>query len=445
MSSTNFTTDAKPKVEPLFSSPRMYALLWEVRKTKLEEFWLNLGKFLFTLFLATFVAMLTMILVKPALLDTFATFFYVVSLTLLFGGLILLILMLVFMWPFILFMLGNVWTTRQRMLLAMIHCSLQTQTPLPDLIAAYATTCFSASYRARLEKMAASLQQGRSLAETLALYPGLVRYDVAGAVQLGGDDRRVVDTLDRIAVENQAQTLIQSNTLVRCAYLLVVFLALWLVAAFMALFILPKFVEIFHDFDTSLPALTQLVAMYGGPFFLGISPLVLPVAAIFLFIYLVLQTGIIAARPVFFRRLFRSTDSSKLLRLFAVGLDREIPIPKILSQYIAVTPSHYLRRLADGVAEEVHDGASWIAALKKRRFLTPAEAELVESAQRTGNTAPVLGDIAVSKERGQLRFDDLLSKMIFLPMLLVAALLIGLFVISMFLPLFKLIYQLSAI
>jgi type II secretory pathway component PulF len=56
----------------------------------------------------------------------------------------------------------------------------------------------------------------------------------------------------------------------------------------------------------------------------------------------------------------------------------------------------------------------------------------------------MLEQLAIGKERAQLRRDDLTSKLIFIPCLMGMAAVIGVFVIAMFLPLTHLIKALTA-
>jgi type II secretory pathway component PulF len=68
---------------------------------------------------------------------------------------------------------------------------------------------------------------------------------------------------------------------------------------------------------------------------------------------------------------------------------------------------------------------------------------LLRSAQRTGNTAAVLDQLAHSKERSQMRKDDLFSKLAFIPLVFLLAAVIGFIVIGMFMPLVTLIVALT--
>jgi type IV pilus assembly protein PilC len=215
---------------------------------------------------------------------------------------------------------------------------------------------------------------------------------------------------------------------------------------FVFLQIVPQFKSIFLDFDVDLPAMTVVVisasnvfAMYwylAAPFVL-----LLVTAAI---VYLILQTNAVAFRPIGMRRIFRSTDSAKFLRVFAVGVRHRFPIPTILERYRWAVSSDYLRKKGVKIQTLVEQGGVWIDAVRRAGFVSRPEASLLRSAERTGNLATVLDQLAQSKERSQIRKDDFYSKMAFIPLVFLLGAIIGTFVIAMFIPLLTLITTLSA-
>ena len=95
------------------------------------------------------------------------------------------------------------------------------------------------------------------------------------------------------------------------------------------------------------------------------------------------------------------------------------------------------------IQKSVEQGNDWIDAICRAGFVNRPEASLLKSAVRTGNTATVLDQLAQSKERSQIRKDDLFSKMAFIPLMFLLGAFIGTIVIGMFVPLLKLITDLS--
>jgi type IV pilus assembly protein PilC len=219
---------------------------------------------------------------------------------------------------------------------------------------------------------------------------------------------------------------------------------IWIMT-FMFIKIIPEFKKMFAEFHSQLPALTNVVVGLSDWFvcyWYLFSPLTM-VLVVFAIVFMVLQTNVVICRPIGFRRMFRSTDTAKFLRLFSVGVRHRFPIPTILEMYRWTVPSEYLRQKGWKVQNAIEKGRDWIDAVRREGFVNGPEASLLQSAQRTGNTAAVLEQLAQSKERSQIRKDDLFSKLVFIPLVFLLGAVIGTFVIAMFLPLIKLITDLS--
>ena len=362
-------------------------------------------------------------------------------------GTIQLFIMFAFLfWPFLLYFWGSVQTVRQRTLLTLIQTSVETNTPLHDIVRAYAAGC-SSWYAQRLKTFADALESGQTLEHAAREHwgRGLFRYDIAGIIRLGGNDPETLRTLDAVALDERNFAPIQTYTAVRAAYLCMLALAMFLIMTFVFTKIVPQFEVIFRDFDTTLPALTTFVIDVSAYcvtywYLVGLFGLLLGVTVIF---YFILQTDTVVFRPWVFRRMFRSTDAAKFLMVFAVGIRRQFPIPAIVQMYGWTVPSKYLRRKSLKIQAKVESGGDWIDAVRQSGFINAPEASLLRSAQRTGNTAAVLDQLAGSKERLQIRRGDLFSKLAFMALIFLLGGIIGTFVIAMFLPLIELVHSLT--
>jgi type II secretory pathway component PulF len=155
---------------------------------------------------------------------------------------------------------------------------------------------------------------------------------------------------------------------------------------------------------------------------------------------MILHTNVVTFRPIGFRR----TDTANFLRVLAVGVRHRFPIPAILEMYRWTVPSEYLRKRGTAIQRAVEQGGDWIDALCREGFASRPEASLLQSAQRTGNTATVLDQLAQSKERSQIRRDDLFGKLVFISLIFLFGAFIGTFTIAMFIPLTTLVTSLVA-
>ena len=417
-------------------------ILHEVRNRRSNENVVNFLKFIGICCLALFAANIIMLFVMPP--DQVAEFIGVTLGVLFLGTINLGFNFLFLFWPFLLYFWAQVQVVRQRTLLSLIQTAVETGKPLQDIVRAYAASC-SWRYAARLNRFAAALDSGLSQEAAVRENRGLFRYDVAGMIRLGGDAPETLHSLENVAQDERNFTAILTNTLIRIVYLCSTVLWMFWVMFFMLIKIIPEFRKIFQEFDSELPALTNVVVgisewfVYYG--FLT-APLMM-VLAVFAIVFMVLQTNVVVFRPIGFRRIFRSTDTAKFLRVFSVGVRHRFAIPAILEIYRWTVPSEYLRKKGWKVQNAIEKGCDWIDAVRREGFVNEPEASLLQSAQRTGNTAAVLDQLAQSKERSQIRKDDLFSKLVFIPLVFLLGAVVGTFVIAMFLPLMKLITDLS--
>lgn len=425
---------------------RLRILMENVRRMRRRENWANVGKFFLVYLGILFIVWLLAVAFRLAEPPEAGMVVLALGIGLFSMAIDFLIKFIVCFWPFLLYFWACAWAVRRRTLLSLIQASIETKTPLAEMIRAYACDCYSSRFRKRLERFANVLEQGHSLGQAIEWDRGLFPYDVVGMLHLGGDDPAALRSMEATAKEERDYSPIRSMSIVRLVYFFSVLAFFLPVVTFILYAIIPKFEAIFVDFDTELPAMTVCVIALSNWFvkygFLILGQLI-PIAVLLAVVFLIIQTNIVVWRPPFLRRVFRETDSSRMLRLLSVGMKHNATIPQILHVYRKVVPSSYLKRQALRMEQSIEKGRGWIEVLKKRRMVNGPEASLLETARRTGNTASVLEQLAVSKERSQLRKDDLTSKLVFIPSMLGLGLIIGFFVIALFLPLVKLITTLS--
>ena len=428
----------------MYTSPDMLMLFREVRSRRHSENIVNAVKFIGIVCLALLIAAITMIAAEPersgdtlTSLATSAAFAFGLALVCVFLAVIL-------FWPLLLYLLANVARIRQQTLLALIQTAVETGKPLQDILCAHASSC-SAGYAARLQRFALALDSGWSLEDAVREHRGLFRYDVAAIIRLGGDAPEILRSLETVAQDERNYSPILFCTIMRVVYLCILVFKMQFIMLFMFIRIVPEFEKIFMDFNTNLPNVTNSIILVSQSFaaywYLG-APL-FPLLALIAVVYMILQTNVVVVRPPGFRRIFCCTDAAKFLRVFAAGVQHRFPIPAILDMYRWVVPSEYLRSRGTQIQESVERGGDWIDAACRMGFINQPEAALLYSAERTGNTAAILDQLAQSKERSQIRRDDLVSKLVFITLIFLLAAFIGTFVVGMFLPSIELIHSLT--
>jgi type II secretory pathway component PulF len=426
---------------PATHVPSLSSILHEVKSRRFGENVANVFKCIGIFFLALILAWLAMILAAPDRIEATtkfvaAAFFY---------SLVIIVYSVPFcvacLPPFLLYFWTSSEVVRQRTLLSLIQTAVETGKPLQNIIRAYAAGCFFL-YAYQLRRFADALDSGHSLEAAIRNNWGLFRYDIAGILRFGGDTSEMLRSIDAIAQDERNFSPLRTYNIFRIVCLCTYVIYMIPIMLFMQTKIVPQFKAIFKDFDVVIPTLTITVIAVSQ-----LAYLVVPFVPLLFFVviaYMILQTNVVTFRPIGFRRIFRSTDAAKFLRLFAAGVQRRLPIPAILGMYRWTVPSYYLRKKGIQIQHAIEQGGNWVDALCTSGFINNPEASLLKSAERTGNTATVLNQLAQSKERSQIRQDDLFSKLVFTLLVLLFGAAIGVYVIAMFLPLPTLITTLTA-
>jgi type IV pilus assembly protein PilC len=232
----------------------------------------------------------------------------------------------------------------------------------------------------------------------------------------------------------------------RIAYLACVMTVMILILTFVMIKIVPQFQEIFSEFGLRLPAMTELAVFVSATFVRYFAP-----AVAFGLLGLVIGSGVVAICylcdvPVllpFSDRLFRGRRLADVLRILAVATEQRQPLPAVLDRVAQDYPSATIRSQLFPAVKAINGGMEWQDALYKARVVSKAELALLKTAERAGNLPWTFRQIATRRDkRAVYRLATALQ--IGYPILIILlGSIVGFFVISLFVPLVRLINGLS--
>ncbi len=269
--------------------------------------------------------------------------------------------------------------------------------------------------------------------------------EAALMVRLGADPAVTATALYRSAesrglVEDEWRPVFE-----RTIYLLFVVGAAVAITSFLMVKIVPTFKEIFLDFGTELPAVTQLtiaLANKCGEWWY----LALP------FIWYLIVVGLIAAYfyaqgktwiPWPFGWLFGYSSNATALRGIAVCVDRQMPIDQAISRVGFHIPNVSLGRKLTKASMLTAGGQDWCDSLHGLGVITAAESAVLKSATRAGNLPWALREMAEVSTRRQVYRARLLLNVITPLCLIALAIPVAILAIGCFLPLISLIQNLT--
>ncbi len=231
------------------------------------------------------------------------------------------------------------------------------------------------------------------------------------------------------------------------SYFAVIIDAMFFIVGFLMYYIIPKFKKIFEDFGTELPEMTITLIRISDGFASCGAPLILMLAPASIFaVWCDMHARFYGWRSLFER--FCGSWVPRLrvpdiLRGLAWGVRGERPVAESFSAMTLGRADYRMREQLRRIAEQVRNGVSPWDALAELRWITATEAEALQRAEAIGNLPWVLDTLADAEER---RWEYRLNRYVqYLRPLLIflLGLTVAFIAIAFFLPLVKLVNDLS--
>jgi len=293
----------------------------------------------------------------------------------------------------------------------------------------------------RARRLANLLRAGWRLPDAVDYCAGLIPRDAALTIRVGQESGMLAESL-REAVEYQADyDELWDQIASRIGYVLALLTFALGIVIFVMLIIVPQFQKIFADFGQQLPGITQLlidasaaVAQAGVLFVL----VLLAMAGIALLAVLRYMGWTAGALPIF-DALGGRLHAAAILRNLALVAQQARPLPAGIATMAQRYPAPLIRRRLRHALDDVLAGRHWCESLAARRLITRADLAVLSAAERVGNLAWALREMADSSQRRLLYRVQAATRLLF-PLVIVAfGLLEFLFVAGVFMPLITLI------
>jgi type IV pilus assembly protein PilC len=232
----------------------------------------------------------------------------------------------------------------------------------------------------------------------------------------------------------------------RISYLACVLTIMLVILTFVMIKIVPAFSQIFQEFGLELPAPTALAVRVSSLF---VNFLAVPVILGFVLLFLgsvIVGICYLCDFPVlrpFADRWFKGRRLADILRILAVATEERQPLADVLNRVALDYPSPTIRRQLAPAAEALQGGTQWHEALFKSRVVSGAEVALLKTAEQAGNLPWTFRQIAARREKRAVYLLASALQVLYPIVILLLGSFVGFFVISLFIPLVKLIEGLS--
>lgn len=288
------------------------------------------------------------------------------------------------------------------------------------------------------------LENGSNLKDAMSKHPKIFSDTWTHLVEAGEVSGQLPFVIRQVTSFLEESQKIKSRVLNALVYPSVLVLIAVIAVLVFLLKIIPTFKDMYATFNTKLPAITEFVlsiSKFTQDYFFAILAIAI-VAAVFFSVALKTRQGrrraeIILLKLPVFGTLFMSMAIQKFSDTLRVLLKSGIPIIKSMEMAAAASESVLFEEKIEGAKIKVVAGLPLADSLQQCGLFPPIVIQLVLVAEKTGNYAGMFDEI--SKYYGAIieNYVARVTALIEPAILVMMALVIGILVTAMFMPIFK--------
>ena len=292
--------------------------------------------------------------------------------------------------------------------------------------------------------IANSVKEGKSLSQSLELYPQVFNNMYVSMVRAGETSGALTKVLQRLANFGEKQQDLLAKVQAAMAY--PILMATVGVATIIVLFtfVIPQLVELFEDMGQVLPLPTRILISISN-FFLEFWWLIL---AIGLFVFFAIRRNLFTTKgklaydhfklglPVlgkFFKRLQIANFSRTLGTLLANG----VPILQAMRSVTQTLDNEVLSAEVKRIAKEIREGSTLSWGITKSKYFPVMVANMITIGEEGGELEDALLKVAQAYEKETDQSIKILTSLIEPLMILAMGSIVGFIVIAMLLPIFQ--------
>lgn len=303
----------------------------------------------------------------------------------------------------------------------------------------------NAGLRKITAQMADTIDTGEQLSTAMAEHPRAFSNLAVSMVKAGEAAGTLDQILDQLAIYLEKVDAIQNK--VKAAMSYPVFVIIFAIAAFlfMLLKIVPTFKEIYAGLGAELPAPTRAV-LYVSDWLRGHAPLALAVALVLgllLFLWKRSPNGRywfdrwLVTMPVF-GPIFRNAVVSRFARTFGVLMSSGLPVLQAIDHARDAAQNAYLASGITKARRDIEQGGEITNSFRQHKVLPEVVLQLMGTGEETGQLTAMLLKASDFYDRQVEAAVAGLTALIEPLLIIFVGLIVGIIVVTMFLPIFYL-------
>ncbi|MFO1488969.1 MAG: type II secretion system F family protein [Verrucomicrobiota bacterium] len=295
------------------------------------------------------------------------------------------------------------------------------------------------------------VMEGRGLSDAMAKQPVIFSDLYVNMVKAGEQSGALVEVLRRMANHFQQFAEVQAKFKSALIYPALVIGVGILLVLFFIYFMLPRFIEMFTGFGVELPLPTRIL-MHVSYVFQNFWWLLIAVAVAIVVVFKRFQSTEHGKRrldewkmsaPVV-GKVVKINLFGQFARTLSTLLENGVPVLTALKITEQVMPNHIIKEAVAKARADVTDGKALAQPLARSKVFPQLMVDLVKIGEETGDVPGALANLADTYE-GELQISlRVMTSLIEPALIIIMALMVGFLLISVLMPMFKLISSISA-
>jgi len=303
------------------------------------------------------------------------------------------------------------------------------------------------------------VESGSTFSEALSNYPKIFNRLFVNMVKAGEAGGELELVLNQLAEFMEKAERLKSKVKAAMIYPIAVIIVAIGVLAFLMISVVPKFKDIFAEFETTLPRMTEILintslwirhhAWYDKPPYIGMLPAI-PLG-IYIVVKLLAKTNLgrfaldnLKLSMPIFGQLMRKVAIARFSRTLGTLINSGVPILQALNIVRDTSGNEIISRAVGSVHDSIREGESIVAPLRETKVFTPMVISMIEVGEETGQLPDMLIRVANTYDEEVDTAVDGITSIIEPVLIIFLAVVVGFIVIALFLPLIKLISTLGS-
>ena len=322
---------------------------------------------------------------------------------------------------------------------------LSTGTPLNKSIQTISFQVRNSAFRQILQNIIRDIEDGRLLSEAMSKYPDVFSSVYISMIMAGESGGFLKEMLERIVtLETKNQEFLAT---IKAALYYPVFLSVFAlsVVLFIIVYVFPKFGSMFEEIYDSLPVTTK-VLMASSNFFISYWHFIIILTGILWYALFKFISGdkgrmyvdTIKLRIPLIKDFFIKVYVSRLMRTLGALVNGNVPLLDSLTISSGVVGNKVFAKLIDNIYESVEGGKTISQPVSESPYFPEIVKQMISTGEDTGTLDKVMPRLADYYDKDIERTLKKITTVIEPVLLVVMGGVIGVIVISLILPIFKL-------